>query len=85
MPEFLELAELPHGHRMPKMKISGGGIVAAINTQRFAGFFSLNQAFAQLDSHVFCNGRVTKISALHQVIHLFIDVHLLLLNGFFGV
>jgi len=47
------------------MKIGGGGVVAAINAQRFASLFGLNQAFAQLFSHVIGYGFITKIGTLH--------------------
>jgi len=81
MPEFLELAQLAHGDRMPKMKIGGGGIVATIDTQRFASFFGFDQAFSQFFSHIFSDGRVAKIGTLHKVFNLLIDVHLRLLHG----
>jgi hypothetical protein len=65
MPKLLELAEFTHGDGMPEMKIGGGRVVAAINAQRFASFFSFNQAFAQLNSHVVGYGFITKIGTLH--------------------
>jgi len=65
VPKLLELAQLAHGNGMPKMEIRGGGVITAINTQRFAGFFGFDQAFAQLCRHIVGNRRVAKISALH--------------------
>ena len=81
MPKLLELTEFAHGNGVPKMKVGGGGVVTAINAQGLARLFGLDQALAQLFRQAVGNGRVAKISALHQIFNLFIDVHLYLLHG----
>ncbi len=75
MTQLLELAQLAHGDGVPQVQVAGARVEAAVDAQRAAFLFGLDQALAQLIGHGLLQLLIAVFGALHQVFDLLVDGH----------